>query len=394
MNLQRMLKKPSRRQFLQWLGVGGLAAVTGCRPGVDTLAAVSDTPAPSVTHLPATDTATRTRTHTPVPFTPTNIPRAKVALGSLKNYDERALQAQVQKMFEQLDGLDSLIKPGARVGLKPNLTGGPWWDTPDRPPATEMFATHPAVVGALGRWAKDAGAGRLYIMDGIADETAWAQWGYAEMAKPLGAKLINLSDPAPYSDFASFPVGPQAQVYHQFYLNGLLRELDVFISVAKLKCHSVMGVTLALKNLIGLTPLNSYKKLADDNARTSLHGPDGVYDTRLPRVILELNLARPVDLAVIDGVITCEAGAGPWDSTMAQVKPGILVAGMDPVAADAVSTALMGFDPQADSKTPPFIHTDNYLSLAREAGLGTNRLEEIAVAGGAIADMRYPFKLP
>ena len=79
---------------------------------------------------------------------------------------------------------------------------------------------------------------------------------------------------------------------------------------------------------------------------------------------------------------------------MAQVRPGILAAGLDPVAVDAIGSALMGFNPQAENQTDPFRYTDNYLTLALGAGLGTNRLEEIAVAGGTVEDLQFPFHLP
>ncbi len=382
----------SRRRFLKWLGVSGLAVAASCSPRSD-----EHTPSPteltaSFTRLPPTTTPTLTRTAslTPPSVTSSVVPRATVALGRAKTYDAKELRTKWRAMLDGLGGLSGLVKSGARVGLKANLTGGPWWDDPDKPAATELFATHPAVVGVLCEWLTDAGAGPLYIMDGIADETSWDKWGYAEMARPLGAKLINLSKPAPYSGFAVFPVGKQARIYNEFALNGLLQELDVFISVAKLKCHSVMGVTLAMKNLIGLTPLFEYMLRADDSSRTALHGSHD-YDTRLPDVILDLNQARPIDLAVIDGVITCEGGAGPWDPALTQIKPGILAAGRDPVATDGVSTALMGFDPQAASKTLPFTHTNNYLTMACKSGLGTNRLDEIPVTGESLEAMRHPF---
>ena len=75
---------------------------------------------------------------------------------------------------------------GARVGIKPNLTGAAW-DGTGKPPATELFVTHPAVVNALGEVLLDMGVGKLVIMDGIADETSFDKWGYTAMAKPLGA---------------------------------------------------------------------------------------------------------------------------------------------------------------------------------------------------------------
>ncbi len=340
---------------------------------------------PSATFLPPTATATF-----PPPTSTATLP-AQVALGQCRTYTSQAIRTQLEGMFETLGGLETLVKRGARVGLKVNLTGGTWWDTPAKPPATETFVTHPAVAGAVAELLKDCGASTLYIMDGAADETCWAKWGYADMAKPLGATLVNLCQPAPYADYAAFPVGAQASVYDTFWLNGRLQEVEVFISIAKMKCHSVMGVTLALKNLVGLAPIATYRRKAEDNNRSAFHGPT-TYDTRLPRVILDLNLARPIHLAVIDGIATCEAGAGPWDKTLTQVKPGLLVAGWDAVATDTVATALMGFDPQAAAQTLPFTHTDNYLALAHDLGLGVNHLDEIRVAGGPLETWRYPFK--
>jgi uncharacterized protein (DUF362 family) len=77
---------------------------------------------------------------------------------------------------------------------------------------------------------------------------------------------------------------------------------------------------------------------------------------------------------------------------MSQVKPGLLVAGKNPVATDAVAAALMGFDPDAPEKTSPFIGGSNHLAMAREAGMGTNRLSEIALHGPSIQEALYPFK--
>jgi len=367
---------------------------TAAPPNARLTAAATDAPP-----VFAVATATTPATLAPAPSptvrlptpTPTPVPRAQVALGQARSYAPSIVRSQLQAMLDSLGGLSDLVRPGARVGIKVNLTGGTWWDSPDKPPATETFVTHPAVVGALGQLLLDLGARKLYIMDGAADDTCWVKWGYAAMAKPLGADLVNLCQPAPYPGFADFAVGPRAAIYDAFSLNGRVRDVDVFISVAKLKTHSVMGVTLALKNLVGLTPLPGYKLKPADTARSALHGR-AAYDKRLPRVIMDLNLARPVHLAVIDGIYTCEGGAGPWDTTLSQVRLGVLVASRDVVAADAVGTALMGFDPAAASQTAPFVHTDNYLALAQSLGLGTHRLEDIGVAGGSLEQLRRAFK--
>ena len=62
-------------------------------------------------------------------------------------------------------------------------------------------------------------------------------------------------------------------------------------------------------------------------------------------------------------------GEGPWvHGNLTGVAPGLLVAGTNPVTTDAVSMALMGFDPMADRGVPPFEVCDSMLRLAEEAG--------------------------
>ncbi len=381
----------NRRRFLQLLGLSGISLfAASCQKS---LPAKSPTAAP---HTPTAAIPSFTPSFTPsATVTPTKTPTAQpktiAAIGRANAYDPKLLRSELERMISEIGGMGNRIKPGARVGIKVNLTGGTWWDASDKPPATELFVTHPAVVGALGELLLDLGAAKLSIVDGLGDETNFLKWGYADMAKPLGASLIDLCKPDPYADFKAFPVGSSSSVYDQFKMNAVLGEFDAFISVGKMKCHSIAGVTLSLKNLIGLAPISFYRTSPDENDRSALHG-DAKFDTRLPRVIIDLNRARRIDFAVIDGVITAEGGAGPWDAGLTQIHPGLLVASKDPVAADAVAAALMGFDPAAKGGTEPFVHADNHLALAHDAKLGTNQLAEIGIAGPAIQTLARKFK--
>jgi uncharacterized protein (DUF362 family) len=277
------------------------------------------------------------------------------------------------------------------VTIKPNLTGGTWSDATLPAPPTELFVTHPSLVQALSELLIDAGAGQIRIAEGLGDEAIFQAWGYADVASRVNAELVDLCKPSPYSDFVAFPAGPGRQVYDVFYMNAALKEVDVFISFAKMKCHSTTGVTLSLKNLIGLPPISLYRRDESQNHRSAFH-ESTVYDRRLPRVAIDLNLAMPVHLALIDGIKTVEAGAGSWDTGYNPVRPGLIVASKNPVAADAVSAALMGFDPDAPSGSHPFSYADNHLALAREAGLGTNRLNEISIVGAEMASVVFPFR--
>jgi hypothetical protein len=68
------------------------------------------------------------------------------------------------------------------------------------------------------------------------------------------------------------------------------------------------------------------------------------------------------------------------------------VAGFDPVATDAVSMAVMGFDPRAADFTTPFETRLNHVALAEQAGLGTADLSGIDVRGLTIDEARTPFR--
>ena len=113
---------------------------------------------------------------------------------------------------------------------------------------------------------------------------------------------------------------------------------------------------------------------------------------RVPRTVVDLISARPIHLAIVEGVKTMTGGEGPWVfGDLQPVAPGVLVAGLNPVTTDAVSMALMGFDPMADRGTPPFERCDSTLKLAEEAGVGTRDLKRIEVIGTPISQAVFDF---
>jgi len=282
-----------------------------------------------------------------------------------------------------------IVPAGAKVAIKVNLTGGVKAYDMAGVPAVESVVTHPEVVRALGELLLDAGASQLYIVESVYEWQSYIDWGYEEIAKPLNAKLIDLNAPDPYPDFATVPVGPAHIIYENFTFNRILTEVDTFISVAKMKCHIECGVTHSLKNLVGLVPYSLYRSSAQDGTRSAFHEES---KSRLPRIIVDLNMARPIHLAVIDGIKTIEAGEGTWAEGVKQVTPGLLFAGKNALATDTVATAVMGFDPGVRYPSVPFTRADNYLNIAHNLELGTNLLEKIDVLGPSIQDVLYPFR--
>lgn len=353
----------SRRKFLAGAAAAAAMSMVGCQPA-------------------ATQPATP----------PTVTGRPRVAIARAADYDRALIQQQVRDMLDRLGGLGDVIRPGDKVAIKINMTGGVKSGQLPGVSPIDSFITHPEVVRALSGLVRDAGAKALYIVEAAYEWDSFRDWGYEEVAQDLGATLIDLNDTQPYADFVKIPVGEGWFIYRDFTFNRILNEVDRFISVSKIKCHWCCGVTHTIKNLVGLVPFRFYSLKKEDGYRSAFHGEGDAFATRLPRVIMDLVRARPIHFALAEGVKTTEGGEGPWIKTMAAVEAGVLVAGKNALATDAVATAVMGFDPTAERTTSPFLRADNHLNLARQLGLGTNRLDEIDVVGATIDEVRRPFK--
>jgi uncharacterized protein (DUF362 family) len=117
---------------------------------------------------------------------------------------------------------------------------------------------------------------------------------------------------------------------------------------------------------------------------------DGGY--RVPRTVADLVAARPIHLAIIDGIESMAGGEGPWVNGTHAVKPGVLIAGTNCVNTDAVAMAVMGYDPMADRGSAPFETSDSTLRLAEELGVGTRDLQRIEVAGVPIRNALFRYR--
>lgn len=150
------------------------------------------------------------------------------------------------------------------------------------------------------------------------------------------------------------------------------------ISMAVAKTHDVCVVTLALKNMIMGT---LYKP-----DRVKMHGFNSHAERVLPdeAQVLNLNLIRlsrflTPDIAVVDGTRGLQ-GNGPGGDDA--VSLGIVAAGVDVFAADAVMTRAMGFDPMAMG----------LLHYGHALGLGVADLAEIEVLETSLGEVVVPFK--
>ncbi|MFA4945518.1 MAG: DUF362 domain-containing protein [Lentisphaeria bacterium] len=276
---------------------------------------------------------------------PLSPPPACVAAIACDSYESATVEAALrQALAAAVGGLEGVVKPGMTVLLKPNLLSA-------RPPE-QAVTTHPAVVAAMARLCREAGAARVWIGDSPAglhpEAVLWERTGMAAAAAASGAEL---------KSFAGAVV-PRPVAGTHLPVPAWLAEVDVLINLPKLKTHGLTVLTCALKNPFGLVC---------GEAKAMCHAKYPSPRSMAGFLVEWFAAVRPA-LTVVDAVVALE-GDGPANGAPRPL--GVLVAGTDAVAVDAVCARALRVRPAAVPM----------LRLAAARGLGEVRHERITVRG-------------
>ncbi len=349
-------------------------------------------------------------------------PTAPVAVARCRTYDAAELLPGMSTMFDSLGGLARIVK-GRTVAIKINLTGSPSYRL-GYLPLEDTHYTHPQVIAAAVHLIGKAGARRIRILespwstaDPIEEYLLQANWEPRDILSAApNVEFENTNYLGRGKKYSRLVVPNGGYIFPAYDLNHSYEDCDVFVSLAKLKEHGAAGITLSMKNCFGITPATIYGSGAGTDEPSDL--PKGGRDMlhsgqrrpplsapqekdpnspredgyRVPRIVVDLVSARPIHLAIVEGIKTMTGAEGPWmHGPLSAVSPGVIVAGTNPVNTDAVCMAIMGYDPMADRGTPPFEGCDSTLRLAEEAGIGARNLGRIEVRGISIEKARFDF---
>lgn len=388
----------NRRRFLRWgttLAAGAPVAV-GC--GLEGILRAASASPPKA---PAAALAT-----------------ARVAVVRCRTYGAEVKTA-LRQAFDLLGGVGSLVK-AKTVTVKLNLTGTNFMPFLDRPPG-ETYMTHFDTALALAALVFEAGARRVRFVESTQSRSpletslGYADWDLQALQALGAVEFENTRNRGRGKTYARLPVPDGGHMFSAFEVNRAYEDTDVMVSLAKLKQHVTAGLTLTMKNLFGITPNALYGDEAGSEdavaGRGPLHNPaglehiklpglkDGVTSrdptSRVPRIVADLCAARPVHLAIIDGITAMSGGEGWWCGEVNKLRlttPGVLIAGLNPVSADAVGAAVMGCaNPRASRGATPFHFCDNHLLLAEQAGVGVADLARIDLRGLDLDQARWPY---
>lgn len=273
--------------------------------------------------------------------------KERVSIVSCPDYAFERVLTSVKKSIDLLGGLQHFVKSGDRVLIKPNLLSG-------RPPE-KAVTTHPSVVKATIQLVKEAG-GIPLLGDSpgggnllkVAEKT-----GIKEVAEEMGCPLVEFTETCEVE-------ATEGRTFKKLQVAKAAMDADVIISLPKVKTHGLTLLTLGIKNMFGCVP-GMFRK-------TQWHLNAGANPKYFAEMLVDLyGIIRP-ELTLVDGIVAME-GNGPNMGNPRHL--GLLFAGVDCVALDAVITEVLSLPVQEVMTT----------KIAMAKGLGTGEFEQIEVLG-------------
>lgn len=252
----------------------------------------------------------------------------------------RSASAITRAAVDTLGGMKSFVSRGDIVVVKPNMA---WDRTPE-----QAGNTNPEVVAEIVRMCFEAGAGKVKVFDKSVNDArrCYKQSGIADAARAAGADVSFVDD----RRFREVKISGRALDSWPLYIPAL--EADTLINVPIAKHHGLAGLTMAMKNWMGL-----------------MGGNRGRIHQRLGESLVDLALVIKPDLTVLDAVRILTAN-GPQGGNLKDVKRlDTVVAGVDQVAVDSFGATLFG--KRADDLS--------YLRAARKARLGKTDIKTLNI---------------
>lgn len=230
---------------------------------------------------------------------------------------------------------------GSRVLIKPNLVE-------PRPPSTGVTA-HPEIVAGIIEYLRALANYDIVLGEG---SSAFLK-NSVDTFKVCGYEPLLARYGVPFLDLKHQPSVKKRIDGRTVEIAKPALEADVVVSVPVLKVHQNTTLTLGLKNMKGCVT---------DGEKNRFHTID------LDQAIVDVNRFLKVGLCVMDAVVgirkgTCVSGE--------PLNLGMILAGMDVVAVDAVSAALVGLEPGSI----------RHIALAERCGLGVAELGRIEFHG-------------
>jgi len=284
-----------------------------------------------------------------------------VSIARCRDYEATTIKSSLAEILKPLGGMNAFVKPGQRVALKPNILMAA---APER-----CICTHPQLVKAVGDLVKEAG-GKPFIIDSPGAAIPHKKSSLVRVYEKCGYAGLGI-DMNEDEEYEFIPTR-KGRIVKKVEICKPLLEADAIINLPKVKTHSFMILTCAVKNMFGAVP-----GLLKIGYHSKLTSPD-----QFGAMLLDLLETVPPILNIVDGVQGMD-GEGPSGGNPREMQ--VLLGSGDAVTLDYVVCKLIGFPPD---KIP-------YLAIAQKEGICSKDLSEIEIISReSFESLCSPFQPP
>ena len=242
-----------------------------------------------------------------------------IGIYKCEKYDENKLDEVINKLFIEHE-FDKMISNGTKVALKPNLL------TKKKP--NEAVTTHPLFIKAVAKKVISLG-GSCILCDSpggaYTKNVLQNLYTYNEL-KQLEEIGVELN-----YDISFEYVSINGKVLLGCDVIAPIINADLVINLAKIKTHSFMNLTCAVKNMFGILP---------GIRKTEIHSRFASYSD-FANAMIDISLATKNQITIIDGVMALE-GNGPAAGNPRNI--GLILAGKNQFELDYIVTKIIGMD--------------------------------------------------
>lgn len=286
-----------------------------------------------------------------------------VSLRSCNSYKYEEVKSQVEKLINDLGGLEKYIKRDSKVFIKLNLVIK---KKPD-----EVATTHPMVLKVIAEKLLELGCkvivgdspGGPYTKSSL--KGVYKTCGIEEVCEELGIDLN-------YDTSEIKVENPNGKILKYMTVIKPIVDADYVINICKLKTHAMATFTGGVKNLFGVIPGVS-------KAEYHFKMPEV---TDFTQALVDICSYVSPSLTIMDGVIGME-GEGPTAGIPRKI--GVLLGSKNPYAIDVVACNIINLDP---NKVPT-------IQRCMERSFIEKDFSDICVLGEKVEDkIIRDFKIP
>jgi len=226
----------------------------------------------------------------------------------------------ILKLLKELK-LGERVKEEKKVIIKPNLT------LSKKPPTT----TDVKFAEILVKYLQEASSAKIIVAEGSGGNPTsecFEKLGWKKLERDYGIELVDLNE-----EEVEIVENSNCFVLKSFPLPKVLKT-GFLISLAVLKHHTEAGVTLCLKNMMGIAPGRFFSGTRWSKAKFHTLG--------LSKCIVDVNLHRRIDFCIVDGIVG-QIGGEIYGTPK---RFNTLIAGYDPVAVDSIGAKILGKNPR------------------------------------------------